>query len=549
MTIFKYIRLSSEDDDLKEGEKPESNSIANQRNLINAYIESRAEFAGAETVEFCDDGWSGKSFERPAVQEMLEQVLHGKAQCIIVKDISRFGRDYIIAGNYISRVFPFLGVRFIAINDGLDSNRITDVDSLETAFKTILYDLYSRDLSRKVRNAKRFRAKQGEWLAAIAPYGYARDPKRKNHMVVDPPAAQVVRRIFKMIAEGFSAVQTAKTLNQECVPTPMLYKQAQSGVPRNWNTLSDENFWTDRAVIRIVRDEQYLGKVVYGKRFYDKIGQSHSLKVSKKNWIVVDGMHEGIVTQEEFDRAQGALHEFAERDGASCTNPLSKKVRCGICGHAMIRRSVKHPYFFCHTSSLVDSFSCSDERIPESDIVELILDGLRAQAVSAVRWGKIWEDRHQKKRTDFKAIQKQIGALRDVYSQQDRQIKNLYELLISGDISKDEYRTTKAALITKRDQAKARISELEEILANAGSDGQLNNPFVTSFQKYAEVTEITKEMMMDVLKEVRIYPGGRIEIVWNYREDLERLLRDLHDEGSSQDEPQRSMDLLQDCVS
>lgn len=549
MTIFEYIRLSSEDDDLKEGEKPESNSIANQRNLINTYIQSHEEFAGADVVEFCDDGWSGKSFERPAVKEMLEQVRLGKAQCIIVKDISRFGRDYIIAGNYISRVFPFLGVRFIAINDGLDSSRIADVDSLETAFKTLLYDLYSRDLSRKVRNAKRFRAQQGEWMSAIAPYGYMRDTQKKNHMVIDPPAAEVVRRIFQMIAEGLSAVQTAKILNQECVPTPMLYKQAQSSIPRHWNTLYEENFWTDSAIIRIVRDEQYLGKVVYGKRFYDQIGQGHSLKVRKKDWIVVEGMHEGIVSQVEFDRAQAALREFSERAGASCSNPLSKKVRCGVCGHAMTREDVKHPYFFCRTSRMVDSFSCSGERVLESDIIEIILSGLHAQAVSAVRWERIWETRHQTEKTDFTAIQKQVASLRETCAQQDGQIKELYEALVSGSVSRDEYKAAKAMLVSRRDQVKARISELEIVLANANSDGKLNNPFVSSFQKYTEVTSITKEMMMDVLKEVRIYPGGRIEITWNYCEDLERLLRDLHDEGSHQNEVQPSMDLLQDCVS
>lgn len=549
MTIFEYIRLSSEDDDLKEGEKPESNSIANQRNLINTYIQSHEEFAGADVVEFCDDGWSGKSFGRPAVKEMLEQVRLGKAQCIIVKDISRFGRDYIIAGNYISRVFPFLGVRFIAINDGLDSSRIADVDSLETAFKTLLYDLYSRDLSRKVRNAKRFRAQQGEWMSAIAPYGYMRDTQKKNHMVIDPPAAEVVRRIFQMIAEGLSAVQTAKILNQECVPTPMLYKQAQSSIPRHWNTLYEENFWTDSAIIRIVRDEQYLGKVVYGKRFYDQIGQGHSLKVRKKDWIVVEGMHEGIVSQVEFDRAQAALREFSERAGASCSNPLSKKVRCGVCGHAMTREDVKHPYFFCRTSRMVDSFSCSGERVLESDIIEIILSGLHAQAVSAVRWERIWETRHQTEKTDFTAIQKQVASLRETCAQQDGQIKELYEALVSGSVSRDEYKAAKAMLVSRRDQVKARISELEIVLANANSDGKLNNPFVSSFQKYTEVTSITKEMMMDVLKEVRIYPGGRIEITWNYCEDLERLLRDLHDEGSHQNEVQTSMDLLQDCVS
>lgn len=549
MTIFAYIRLSSEDGDLREGEKPESNSVANQRDLINTYIQNHEEFAGAEIVEFCDDGWSGKSFNRPAVKEMLEQVRIGKTQCIIVKDISRFGRDYITAGNYISRVFPFLGVRFIAINDGLDSIRINDVDSLDTAFKTILYDLYSRDLSRKVRSAKRFRAQQGEWLSAIAPYGYMRDTHKKKHMVIDPPAAEVVRRIFNMIAEGLSAVQTAKILNQECIPTPMLYKQSQSNISRRWHSLYEENFWTDSAIIRIVRDEQYLGKVIYGKRFYDQIGQGHSLKVSKQDWIVVDGMHEGIVTQAEFDRAQAALHKFSERAGVSPNNSLSKKVRCGICGHAMRREDVKHPYFFCRTSRLADSFSCSDKHIPESDIVEIVLAGLRAQAASAVRWGRIWEARHQKKKTDFTAVQKQIASLKEICNQQDSQIKELYEALVSGDVSREEYKATKAILISKRDYAKARISELEDALENADSDGKLDNPFVTNFQKYAEVTSITKEMMADVLKEVRIYPGGRIEVTWNYGEDLERLLRDLHGEGSKQDEPQTGVDLLQDCVS
>ena len=313
-------------------------------------------------------------------------------------------------------------------------------------------------------------------MSAIAPYGYMRDTQKKNHMVIDPPAAEVVRRIFQMIAEGLSAVQTAKILNQECVPTPMLYKQAQSSIPRHWNTLYEENFWTDSAIIRIVRDEQYLGKVVYGKRFYDQIGQGHSLKVRKKDWIVVEGMHEGIVSQVEFDRAQAALREFSERAGASCSNPLSKKVRCGVCGHAMTREDVKHPYFFCRTSRMVDSFSCSGERVLESDIIEIILSGLHAQAVSAVRWEQIWETRHQKEKTDFTAIQKQVASLRETCAQQDGQIKELYEALVSGSVSRDEYKAAKAMLVSRRDQVKARISELEIVLANANSDGKLNNP-------------------------------------------------------------------------
>ena len=176
-TTAKYIRLSSEDDDLRKGGKIESNSVTNQRNLLDAFISRTPELADTSVIEFCDDGWSGKNFERPAVQEMIAQARAGKIQCIVVKDLSRFGRDYLTVGNYISCVFPFLGVRFIAVNDGFDSIRPADIDSLETSFKTLLYDLYSRDLSRKVRKAKRFRAQRGDFLSPFAPYGFIKDPK------------------------------------------------------------------------------------------------------------------------------------------------------------------------------------------------------------------------------------------------------------------------------------------------------------------------------------------------------------------------------------
>ena len=145
MTVAKYLRLSAEDADLRQSGKQESNSIGNQRNLLDSFIQQKEDFADAEIVEFCDDGWSGKNFDRPAVKELLEQTKHGKIQCIIVKDMSRFGRDYLTVGNYISKVFPFLGVRFIAVNDGIDSIRPQDVDSLDTSFKALLYDLYSRE--------------------------------------------------------------------------------------------------------------------------------------------------------------------------------------------------------------------------------------------------------------------------------------------------------------------------------------------------------------------------------------------------------------------
>ena len=277
----KYIRLSAEDDGLGESGKTESNSVTNQRHLLDAFISRTPDLADTSVIEFCDDGWSGKNFERPAVQEMLAQVQEGKIQCIVVKDLSRFGRDYLTVGNYISCVFPFLGVRFIAVNDGLDSIRPADIDSLETSFKNLLYDLYSRDLSRKVRNAKKFRAQRGDFLSRYAPYGYVKDSVDKTRLVIDFEAAETVRRIFRLAAEGQKTSQIARLLNRELVPTPMRYKQAAGCSLVRWHCISENNFWTDAAVARILRDERYLGKTIYGKRTRDKIGHIHSVKVSR----------------------------------------------------------------------------------------------------------------------------------------------------------------------------------------------------------------------------------------------------------------------------
>ena len=327
-TVAKYLRISSEDNDLKEAGKRESNSIANQRDLLDSFIAGTPDFSGAAVVEFCDDGWSGKDFERPAFQKMLTGARQGEIQCIVVKDMSRFGRDYLVVGNYISKVFPFLGVRFIAVNDGVDSIRPNDTDSLDTSFKALIYDLYSRDLSRKVRSAKNFRAQKGDFLAPFAPFGYVKNPENRKQLVADPAAAGIVRQIFQMAADGMKTVQIAKALNREGIPTPMVYKR-MAGCSRSvWPCVREDNFWTHRKVSLILRDERYLGKSIYGKHVRDIVGNQHLVKCRRDDWMTVEGTHEGIVAQEEFDRAQDAMRKFSERGCyAAGNNPLCGKVR------------------------------------------------------------------------------------------------------------------------------------------------------------------------------------------------------------------------------
>lgn len=519
MTVAKYLRLSAEDADLRQSGKEESNSIVNQRNLLDAFIERTADLSGSKILEFCDDGWSGKNFERPAIKELLEQTRQGLIHCIIVKDMSRFGRDYLTVGNYISKVFPFLGVRFIAVNDGIDSIRPSNIDSLDTSFKALLYDLYSRDLSRKTRSARRSRAQKGEYFGARPLYGYVKDPERKNHLIIDPPAAKIVRHIFSMVGSGMSIAQTAKVLNHQQILTPMQYKTA-AGSFVNWHCISKENFWTEAAVLRVVRDEQYTGSTVYGRRYYDIIGQSHSVKVSKMDWIIVPDVHEPIVSREEFDRAQAALREYKERDVPAGTKT---KIRCGVCGHAMERHNTKQPYYDCRTLRVTDKFPCPPEKIPEQIIHAALLDSLRSMAQMAVDMDKLLREQQKEKVQDVAAIRRTLTALQEQVSQLTRQMKSQYEAFVMGEIGKDAYLAAKAVSRQKKEILTEQISKLELSMKQVQLANSNENGLAAQLQPYLNIEQITECVLDDLLAQVLVFSGGRFEIQWKFRDELERL--------------------------
>ena len=534
-TIAKYLRLSSEDNDVDAGSKLESNSIANQRNLIDSFLRGNSEFIGANIIELCDDGWSGTNFDRPAVQKLLQLVKEGKVQCIIVKDLSRFGRDYLTVGNYISQIFPFLGVRFIAINDGLDSSHPMDVDSLETSFKTLLYDLYSRDLSRKIRSSLRFRAKQGCFLSPFAPYGYVKDPANKNHLLIDPEAAEVVRRIFHMIADGIPATQVANRLNHDAVPTPFAFKKAAGvtlSIPRMVN---EKNFWTKGTIYQIVRDERYIGKTIYGKHIRDKVGGTHVVKASREDWITSEHTHEGIVTPEEYKLAQEGLRKFVERAAHPSKNPLTQRVRCGICGRIMNRVSNKNAYYLCETPRYTELYACPTEHIPEPVLFEMLLNELRGQAEIAVETGRLLEEQRSKQKVDTTAILKKLDALRDTLNQKRRQIKALYDSFVLEGMSKAEYIAQKGALNQDCENINQQINSLEAELDNSNCSGELDNSFVNSFQKYKDVQELTADVVADVLSEIHVYPNNRFEIIWNHQQAYRKLMLELAASGGDSD--------------
>ena len=233
--IAVYIRLSTEDGDLSD-EKNESNSVVNQRAYIHQYIAQHPEFLGARILEFCDDGYSGTNMERPAVKRLLQQVRDRKINCIIVKDMSRFGRNYIVVGDYLEQIFPFLDVRFIAINDSYDSkdHKYGAAGLIDVSFRNVIYDLYSKELSEKVRSTKKQLAEKGYYLAPFAFFGYQKSPEDKHTLLVDEAAAATIQQIFDLFIGGLSTYEIARKFNVEGVLTPLQTKRTQS-ITRKWN--------------------------------------------------------------------------------------------------------------------------------------------------------------------------------------------------------------------------------------------------------------------------------------------------------------------------
>ena len=307
-TIGIYIRLSMADEDTGTGNKAESDSISNQRMLINRYLDNHPTLSKYPRLEFADDGYTGTNFHRPQFSAMMEKVRHGEINLICVKDFSRFSRDYIETGNYLECTFPFMGVRFISINDGYDSDDYKGTTGgLEVVMRSIIYAAYSKDLSVKTTTAKIQMMKQGKYVGGYAPYGYVLHPEIRNKLKLDPEAAEVVRRVFDEALEGRNTSQIALSLNDDNIPTPGQYFKGKHPDKKKYSRMSEKISWTASMVYKILTSYVYTGATVGHKRKSGGVGSRKTISQKKEEWIIVEGMHEAIVSKEEFELAQAVI--------------------------------------------------------------------------------------------------------------------------------------------------------------------------------------------------------------------------------------------------
>ena len=524
MSIYKaakYIRLSYTDD-----KSNESNSVANQRIMLDRFIESQPDIEPVS--ERVDDGISGIIFDRPAFKEMMAEIEAGKINCVIVKDLSRLGREYIETGRYLRRIFPAYGVRFIAINDNIDTLRDSG-DDLVVSVKSIINDAYCRDISIKTRSALNIKRENGDFVANYPVYGYRKSENDKNRLVVDEYPASIVRDIFRMKAEGMSASKIAEILNNLGVLSPLEYKKAR-GLPYAKNGYCNHNDakWSPNAIIRILGNETYKGTLVQGRQGTLNYKIKDLIEKPESEWKRTEDAHEAIISKLDFDLVQKIMRlDTRTTPGGKAVHLFSGILICGCCGARMTRKSVpykgeKYHYYYCPTTK---KRGCADApSVKEGELVECILENVKAHIAKVATIDSILEPGNGNKMTD--ALKKQYATQIEDNEAQLKQIAgfkaSLYENLINGVLSKEDYKALKAKYAEDERRLNAALdtlcSELEDIIEGKGERLR----WAENFKRFENLTVLDRRTVINLVHSIRIDKDFNMQIIFNYQLEYEK---------------------------
>lgn len=507
-TVALYLRLSDEEKDLDE-----SNSITTQREILYDYIQRNHDLSKLQLTEFCDDGFTGTNFNRPGIKRMLEQVRLGSITCVLVKDFSRFGRNYIEVGNYLEQVFPFLGIRFISVNDQFDSSVTTrSGEFIDVAFKNLIHDLYSKDLSEKIISVRQSKAEQGKFITAYAPYGFLKSPDRQ--LVVDRETAPVVQQIFKMAAEGMPKSHIAKALNEDGILAPLMLRK-QRGQHFPCKQVNEKSVWRASVISAMLKDQRYTGDAVYGKVKPAGVGSEKNRSVSREQWIVVPNCHEPVISHELFDTVN-AMFLKRDNDSRHHTAPLSGMVRCEGCNHAISRRRRmkagigETASYRCQMFQITSEFGCYRGTIEEKQMEQAIL--LLLQKASAVFMSReVVETIEQNQNGKIEQVEKLL-------------IKNISELYKINSIRLEKYKAYKKGTISKIEfiRIKEGLNRQAEQLSAASEQKreELHGLKISGASKPHLFQTLTRAITELFIEQINIGKDGTIKIEWKFKEFL-----------------------------
>ena len=515
-----YIRLSVADD--KPGE---SDSVVNQRKLIDEWLKTRPEI---EVVGVkIDDGWSGLIFDRPAFQEMMEEMTAGRANCCITKDLSRLSREHVDTLSYLRRIFPQLGVRFIAINDNIDTLTDSGYD-LSVSLKSIINDAYCRDISVKTRSALNSKRNNGDYVGACPVYGYRKSEENHNLLVPDEYPASIIQEIFRMKLDGLSAARIAAILNERGVLSPFMYKKDR-GLPHPKKNFADKDDakWSPNTIIRILGDETYAGTLIQGKQSTPNYKLKELIERPVSEWIRTENAHEAIIKKLDFELVQRLmrLDTRTAPDGDS-VYPFSGMLICGCCGSRMTRATRRrgnniYHYYYCPTTK---KQGCASEgMLSEKDLTHIVLDSIKGKVAAVISLEDILKtidaESQGQKIADRLTVQLAENERR---LDEIRKFKaGLYENMFVGIITKDEHKSLKLKYTADADALETANAKLEQEIEDALACKTERLVWLEHFKQFSEVDTINRKVVSILKKCIRVLGKREIAIDYNYQAEID----------------------------
>ena len=536
-----YARLSIEDSG-----KPGAETIETQKSMITEYIEKSPDMDYVSL--FYDNGMTGTDFKRPGFEQLMDLVRSGKINCIVVKDLSRFGRNYKETGNYLERIFPFLGVRFVAITDGFDSlTAERGPNGFIVPLKNLINESYSRDISRKVASALHTKQKRGEYIGAWAPYGYNKDPDDSHKLIPNPETAPVVQRIFDLRLRGHSHAAIARMFNSEGILSPTRYL-FETGKCKN--ECFSKAIWSTQTVRYIVAKQVYIGHMVQGVKHQSFCDGKKPTACPEEERVVVKNTHTPIVDENIYYAVRkmdvAAKQAFHERLGKNDTfgkteNVFKGIVYCADCGRPLVRyknlpktKCPKPPHYrFICPAHASDPSSCPLKNILETDLIAILQIAISKQVELAAGMKELASSISHSPSNRRKAVSldEHLFQARKSLKRCESLRESLYQSYVEHLITETEYMTMKKRFAADEAQLAVRIQEIERQISNAKKLGS-ENPFIAAFGTLSTTFEINKETLTALVDRIEIGTDNRVEIIFRFREEFKELDQYLRKEAA-----------------
>lgn len=521
-----YVRLSKDD-----GDKIESDSITSQKDILSEFVNHKDDIKISDF--YIDDGWSGANFERPAFSRMMSDIYAKKVNCVIVKDLSRFGRNYADSSRYIDDIFVKLNIRFIALNSGVDTvceHTNPATQCITVGIQNVINESYIANTSVSIRGALDINRKQGKFIGSFATYGYLKDPDNHHKLVIDDEAAEVVRTIFKWFIEGKSVIGITKNLNALGIPNPSEYKR-QKGFNYKHTNKNNDGLWCDSTVRRMLRNQMYIGNMVQGKNTNLSYKIKKCRAKPKEEWIIVESTHEPIIDKETFEKAQSLFNRNTRTSPKKTEVDLfSGFVKCADCHRAMSKKVNNHAYgvykyYRCVTASKKSKTACSPHSIRIDVLEKTVLSSIQNMIDTAVELEKILDKiNKQAVKNGDTLTKKALDKLKSDRENIKKISLDLYPDYKANIITLDEYTTLKENMASKIADLDIKIAEYEKTIETEKSTQINQSDFIKKFTQFGKIDKLNRPILCELVDSILVHKNGDITINFKFMDVYEQLV-------------------------